>query len=76
MTYRGKLRGGVVVLEPDVRLPDGLDVIIEPVQADKMQTTPPCSPPIMRNGVPVFPRSTSQFGPGLDLVNLLRDETL
>lgn len=76
MTYRGKLRGGVVVLEPDVRLPDGLDVIVEPVQAENVQIAPSTSPPTMRNGVPVFPRSASQRPPGLDLVNQLRDEML
>ena len=76
MTYRGKLRGGVVVLEPNVRLPDGLDVIVEPVQAENVQIAPPTSPPTMRNGVPVFPRSASECAPGLDLVNQLRDETL
>ena len=76
MIYRGKLRGGVVVLEPDVRLPDGLDVIIEPVQAVNVQTARPSSPPIMRNGVPVFPQSGSRCALGLDLVNQLRDETL
>ena len=76
MTYRGKLRGGVVVLEPNVRLPDGLDVLIEPVPGVNVQAAPPKSSPIMRNGVPVFPRSANQCAPGLDLVNQLRDETL
>ena len=76
MIYRGKLRGGVVVLEPDVQLPDGLNVIVEPVQTDNVQIAPPSSPLIMRNGMPVFPRSDSKSAPGLDLVNQLRDETL
>ena len=76
MTYRGKLRGGVVVLEPNVQLPDGLDVIIEPVPELSLQASPSNSSPTMRNGVPVFPRSASKRAPGLDLVNQLRDETL
>ena len=76
MTFRGKLRGGVVVLEPNVRLPDGVEVIIEPVPGVNVQTAPPGSLPIMRNGVPVFPRSASTCAPALDTVNQLRDETL
>ena len=76
MTYRGKLGGGVVVLDLDVRLPDGLEVLVEPVQADRVQIAPTTSPPPMRNGVPVFPRSIHQATPGLDLVNQLRDESL
>jgi hypothetical protein len=76
MSYRGKLRGGVVVLEPDVQLPDGLDVIVQPVQPEQEQQALPRSPQVMRNGVPVFPRSGGNGAPGLDLVNQLRDETL
>jgi hypothetical protein len=32
MTYRGKVRGGVVVLEGDAKLPDGTVVSVEPVE--------------------------------------------
>ncbi len=74
MTYRGKLRGGVVVLEPGVQLPDGLDVIVEPVRAANVRLAPPSPPLTMRNGVPVFPQSDRKCAPGLDLVNQLRDE--
>ena len=64
------------MLEPDVRVPDGLDVMVEPVLAENVQTAPPGSRRIMRNGVPVFPRGASLCAPGLDLVNQLRDEKL
>jgi hypothetical protein len=76
MTYRGKSRGGVVVLEHGIRLPDGLDVIVEPLHTESVRATLLGSPPIMRNGVPVFPRAARPDAPGLDLVNQLRDETL
>jgi hypothetical protein len=73
VTYRGKLHGGVVVLEPGVQLPDGLDVIVQPVPAPPAAAIPPR---IMRNGVPVFPRTSGTLTPGLEIVNQLRDETL
>ena len=31
MTYRGKVKNGVVVLEDDAKLPEGTDVRVEPV---------------------------------------------
>lgn len=31
MIYRGTVRNGVVVLPPDVHLPDGQDVTVQPV---------------------------------------------
>jgi hypothetical protein len=31
MTYRGRIKNGVVVLEPGVRLREGMDVRVEPV---------------------------------------------
>lgn len=31
MTYRGKVKGGVVVLDPGVRLDEGAEVLVEPV---------------------------------------------
>jgi len=35
MTYRGRVKNGVVVLEAGVRLQEGMDVRVEPVEADK-----------------------------------------
>ncbi|MCK4659122.1 MAG: hypothetical protein KAV82_06325 [Phycisphaerae bacterium] len=31
MTYRGKVKNGVVVLDEDARIPDGTEVVVEPV---------------------------------------------
>ena len=75
MIYRGKVREGVIVLEPGFQLPEGLDVVVEPIEATAHLTTPASEPATMRNGVPVFPRSRSGVVPGLELVNQLRDET-
>ncbi len=33
MTYKGKVKDGVVVLEPGARLDEGADVVVEPVQS-------------------------------------------
>lgn len=41
MTYRGRVRNGVVVLEPGVRLREGMDVRVEPVE--EMQEAAPGS---------------------------------
>jgi hypothetical protein len=32
MTYRGKVKGGVIVLEPGMSLPEGVDVRVEPTE--------------------------------------------
>lgn len=32
MTYKGKVQGGVVVLEPGARLDEGVEVVVEPVE--------------------------------------------
>ena len=75
MIYRGTVRDGVVVLPPDVHLPDGLDVAVQPVLSQSAQTIPASWQDAMRNGVPVFPPSRDGTAPDLDLVNELRDET-
>jgi hypothetical protein len=41
MTYRGRVRNGVVVLESGVRLREGMDVRVEPVE--EAQEAPPDS---------------------------------
>jgi hypothetical protein len=33
MTYRGKVKGGVVVLEPGAQLDEGTDVVVERVES-------------------------------------------
>lgn len=75
MNYRGTVRDGVVVLDPGVQLPDGLEVVIKPLEASSGSTSPSSFPGTMRNGVPVFPRSDSGVVAGLELVNQLRDES-
>ena len=75
MIYRGKVRGGVVVLQAGVQLPDGLDVTVEPVKAESRQASPAAPASLVRNGVPVFPRQESEIAPGLDIVNELREDT-
>ena len=75
MIYRGKVRNGVVVLPPDVHLPDGLDVSVQPLESPSPQPVPASWQDGMRNGVPVFPPSEVEATPDLDLVNELRDET-
>jgi len=72
MIYRGHVQGQVIVLAGDVHLPDGLEVLVEPLDR---QAAPASSADFTdRNGVPVFPRSTPETAPGLDLVNALRDD--
>ena len=31
MAYRGHVKGGVVVLDPEVQLPEGIEVSVEPI---------------------------------------------
>lgn len=76
MIYRGKVHGGVVVLPPEIRLPGGLHVTVEPAPKELRGTQSTVPPRMMCNGVPVFPRACEGLRPGLELVNLLRDESL
>ncbi len=76
MIYQGTVRDGVVLLPPDVRLPDGLVVSIEPVERETPPARSSFDASSLRNGVPVFPRREGAPAPGLDLVNQLRDETV
>ena len=76
MIYRGKVHGGVVVLPPEIRLPEGLDVTVEPAPEEPREMQSAVRPRMMRNGVPVFPRVCEGLSPGLELVNSLRDESL
>ena len=75
MIYRGKVRNGVVVLQAGIKLPEELDVTVEPVAAEPPPRSPVNYPASVRNGVPIFPRIAGGPAPGLDLVNKLRDET-
>ena len=40
MIYRGKVRGGAVVLQPGIQLPEELDVTVEPVPAESLPSSP------------------------------------
>jgi hypothetical protein len=75
MIYRGKVRDGVVVLEPGIELPEEMDVTVEPAVSESSLSSPVSYSGNMRNGVPVFPGTAEGTAPGLDLVNRLRDET-
>lgn len=72
MVYHGHVRGQVVILDHDVRLPEGMQVAVMPVQP---QPGPDASPEAngLRNGVPVFPAG-AQGVVNLAIVNSLRDE--
>jgi len=74
MVYRGQVRGGVVVLQPGVCLPEGLYVAVEPLDAERSRAPLETPRLPLRNGVPVFPRHESGVTPDLDRVNRLRDE--
>ena len=74
MIYQGKVRGGVIVLEPGVQLPEDSNVTVEPVPEVRTPAGPVRYNGPMRNGVPIFQAAASGPAPGLDLVNRLRDE--
>ena len=40
MTYRGKVKSGVIVLEEGVQLPEGADVQVQPVEDVSGSTAP------------------------------------
>ena len=75
MIFRSKVRGGVIAVPPDLRLPDGTDVIVESESEEALPTSL-AGLSSMRNGVPVFPRSGESSVPDLRIVNELRDEAL
>lgn len=73
--FRGRIRGGVVVLQPGTHLPEGTDVTVSPLGAGPDAREPMSATNYaLRNGVPVFPQRDGAMEPGLGLVNELRDE--
>lgn len=72
MIYRGHVQGQVIVLAGDVHLPEGLEVLVEPLHSQPASAS--SADFASRNGVPVFPRNRPETAPGLDLVNALRDD--
>lgn len=71
MVYRGQVLGNVIVLADGVLLPDGSDVLVEPIL--RASPVPALGIPT-RNGVPIFPSSGNGLEPGLAVVNELRDD--
>jgi hypothetical protein len=53
MVYRGQVCGEVIVLAPGVRLPEGQEVLVEPINSQAPAKASAGFP--LRNGVPVFP---------------------
>lgn len=76
MIYRGKVRGGVVVLPPEIHLPDGAAVTVELEESELPVPDASRFAGSLRNGVPVFPKRDSVIAPNLEWVNRIRDETL
>ena len=48
MTYRGRIKGGVVVLEGDTGLPEGTEVRVEPVVDAGSPVKPSTASPLYR----------------------------
>jgi hypothetical protein len=46
MTYRGRIKNGVVVLDPPVNLPDGVEVDVSPTETE---TEPPTWAEVFKN---------------------------
>jgi hypothetical protein len=74
MVYRGQVCGDVIVLNSDVRLPEGTEVLVEPIAAKAATTSAPEIK--LRNGIAVFESTRIGPPPDLDLVNKLRDDEL
>ncbi len=73
MIYRGKVYGDAVKLPPGVRLPEGTEVLLEPIVAGHGKSpTSSGAPETVRNGVPVFPRRIGSV-PDIELVNKLHE---
>jgi hypothetical protein len=66
MIYRGKVKGGVVVLEPGVQLPDGTDVSVEPLEVRQVQAPAPPELSPVRTGADLQ---------GSDLIGIWADRT-
>lgn len=71
MVYRGRVLGNVIILADGVHLPDGSEVLVEPIHRSS-QVPAPGVP--TRNSVPVFPSAGIGEAPDLELVNNLRDD--
>jgi hypothetical protein len=54
MTYRGRVKNGVVVLEDGVRLREGMDVRVEPVEEPQRKEEPSQEASQLRGGLLSF----------------------
>jgi hypothetical protein len=72
VVYRGQVSGDVIVLADGMRLPDGSEVLVEPVGQKSLPVATESF--TMRNGVALFPPSGADFRPDMNLVNELRDD--
>jgi hypothetical protein len=72
MVYQGTVRGGVVVLDPGLQLPDGIIVTVQPHLPSSRETAAAFP---LRNSIPVFPRQESAQPVTVELVSQLNDET-
>jgi len=54
MTYRGRVANGLIVLEPGVRLPEGAEVRVEPVEKIARAAESPQDSRQLREGLLAF----------------------
>jgi hypothetical protein len=71
MVYRGQVLGNVIVLADGVHLPEGSEVLVEPIHRPPAVSVHGVA---TRNGVPIFPLRGIEQAPDLELVNNLRDD--
>jgi len=72
MVYRGQVCGDVIVLSGGVHLPDGQEVLVQPVGTQAAGG--PATEIKLRNGIAVFEPTGIGPPPDLELVNELRDD--
>ena len=74
MIYRGQVCGNAIVLSPGAHLPEGTEVLVEPIEPKATGT--PANEVKIRNGIAIFEPTGVGPPPNLDLVNDLRDDEL
>ena len=74
MVYRGHVCGDVIVLPEGVCLPDGMEVLVEPIGTKAAGT--PTGEIKLRNGIALFEPTGMGTPPNLQRVNELRDDAL
>ena len=74
MVYKGHVCGDVIVLSEGIRLPDGVEVLVEPIAVPAPAA--PTTDVKLRNGIALFESTVASPPPSLGLVNELRDDAL